>query len=235
MMVGGPPRPDTSIAPGALLRLMALVSPALPIGSFAYSQGLEQAVAMGWVHDEASAEAWIVGLAAESLARVEVPLLARLYRAFSERDDRCVRAWNGRLWAMRATRETRAEETDLGRALARVLASLGIEDAAPWIADVKATHLALFALASVRFAVPLEPAALGYVFSRTESQTSAAARLVPLGQSAAQRILAVAAQTIPASVERGLLLDDDDIGFSAIGQSIASSGHERLYSRLFRS
>jgi urease accessory protein len=227
--------PALGIAPASLLRLMALVSPALPIGGFAYSQGLEQAVALGWVHDEASAGAWIIGLATESLARVEVPLLARLHAAWSTRDVAVVRALNDRLWAMRGTRELRAEEVDLGRALGRVLVSLGIDDAAPWATDAKATHLALFALAAVRFAIPIEPAALGYVFSRVESQASAAARTVPLGQSATQRILAAASQSIPEAVERGLCFQDDEIGFSPVGQSIASSGHERLYSRLFRS
>src|SRR5262252_4111447 len=98
-----------AIQPASLLRLLSLVSPALPVGGFAYSQGLEQAVASGWVHDEASAERWIVGLAAESMARVEVPLLARLCRAWSGADDAAVRRHNDRLWAMRGTRELRAE------------------------------------------------------------------------------------------------------------------------------
>jgi urease accessory protein len=146
-----------------------------------------------------------------------------------------VRALNDRVWAMRGTRELRAEEVDLGRALARTLVAVGIAEAATWMNDHKATHVALFALAAARFFIPARPAALGYAFSRVESQASAAARLVPLGQSAAQRILATAAQLLPAAVDRGLSLDDDEIGFSAAGQAIASSQHQRLYSRLFRS
>jgi urease accessory protein len=223
------------VEPTSLLRLLSLVSPALPIGGFAYSQGLEQAVALGWVTDEASAEAWIIGLATESSARVEVPLLARLQRAWTANDGARARALNDRLWAMRGTRELRAEEIDIGRSLARALVSIGVDEAAPWVADPKATHLALFALAAARFRIPERAAALGYVFSRVESQAGAAARLVPLGQSAAQRILATAARSLPAAVELGLSLDDAEIGFSNVGQSIASSAHERLYSRLFRS
>jgi len=226
---------ETALAPTSLLRLMALVSPALPIGSFAYSQGLEQAVALGWVTDEATAEAWIVGLATESIARTEVPLLARLHDAWARGDIARVRALSDRLWAMRGTRESRAEEVDLGRALARVLLSIGVSDAAPFINDAKATHLAMFALAAARFSIPPDAAALGYAFSRVESQASAAARLVPLGQSAVQRIVATAALALPAALRQGLILQDAEIGLSAMGQALASSRHERLYSRLFRS
>jgi urease accessory protein len=221
--------------PVSLLRLLALVSPALPVGAFAYSQGLEQAVAFGWVKDEASARSWIVGLAGESLARVEVPMLARLHDAWTATDGARVRAGNDRLWAMRGTRELRAEDTDLGRALARVLVSLGIEEARDWMTDAKATYVCLFALAAARWQIPKEAGALGYLFSFAETQVGAAARLVPLGQTSSQRILAAAIGVIPAAVATGLALHDDDIGFSTPGQCIASARHEQLYSRLFRS
>jgi urease accessory protein len=224
-----------AMAPASLLRLLSLVSPALPVGSFAYSQGLEQAVASGWVHDEASAERWIVGLATESAARLEVPLLARLCSAWAERDDGAVRTYNDRLWATRATRELRAEETDLGRSLARVLAALGVDQARAWTSDEKATHLCLFALAAAHFEIQPAAAALGYLFSRVEAQVGAAVRLVPLGQTAGQRILATATVALPAAAEYGLSLADDEIGSATVAQSIASSWHQHLYSRLFRS
>jgi urease accessory protein len=229
------PLSSVALAPGSLLRLLALVSPALPVGAFAYSQGLEQAVALGWVKDEPTAQAWIVGLATESLARVEVPMLARLHAAWVANDTASVRAQSDRLWAMRGTRELRAEENDLGRALARVLASLGLEEAAPWSADPKATYLCLFALAAARWGIPKDAAALGVTFSWAEAQVGAATRLCPLGQTASQRILAAAALAIPGAVERGLQLGDGEVGFSAPGQCIVSSWHEHLYCRLFRS
>lgn len=229
------PQAIPAMAPGSLLRLLSLVSPALPVGSFAYSQGLEQAVASGWVRDEASAERWIVGLATESAARLEVPLFGRLHSAWVRQDDDAVRAYNDRLWAMRATRELRAEETDLGRSLARVLAALGVDRARAWTSDEKATHLCLFALAAAHFEIQPAAAALGYSFSRVEAQVGAAVRLVPLGQTAGQRILATAAVALPGAVERGLLLTDGEIGSATTAQSIASSWHQHLYCRLFRS
>jgi urease accessory protein len=136
---------------------------------------------------------------------------------------------------MRGTRELRAEETDQGRALARVLASLGLDEATSWVGDAKATTVCLFALAAARFDIPVDAAALGYTFSRVEAQVGAAARLVPLGQTASQRVLAAATVGIGPAVERGFALGDEEIGFGAVAQSIASSHHERLYSRLFRS
>src|SRR4051812_39584533 len=74
-------------SPLPLLRLLQLVSPTLPIGTFAYSQGLEAAVAAGWVRDEAGAAAWIGGLLEGSLAAVDLPLLVRLHRAWTDGDD----------------------------------------------------------------------------------------------------------------------------------------------------
>ena len=97
------------------------------------------------------------------------------------------------------------------------------------------THAAMFALGAVRFEVPIEAALAGHAFAWAEAITSAAVRLVPLGQSAGQRLLAAAGAAIPAVVNRALALPDDEIGSAAPGQAIASARHETLYSRLFRS
>ena len=67
--------------PQALLRLCHLVSPALPVGAYAYSQGLEYAVHAGWVHDEASTLDWLQGLSAHAIGTLDLPILLRLYRA----------------------------------------------------------------------------------------------------------------------------------------------------------
>ena len=69
---------------GSLLHLMHLVSPALPVGAYAYSQGLEYAVESGWVTDQAKLQGWLGGVMRESLARVDIPVLLRLHHAWSE-------------------------------------------------------------------------------------------------------------------------------------------------------
>jgi len=219
----------------ALTRLLQLVSPALPIGAFAYSQGLEQAVASGWVSDEATAGEWLFGLLQHSMATLDLPVLERLIDAWRADDRERVDSWTAWLAACRPTRETRAEERQLGAALARALASIGITDAVGWEAREDVTQAAMFALAAARYAIPTAAALAGYAFAWAEATTSAAVRLIPLGQSAGQRLLAAVGEEIPEAVERARDLHDDELAATAPRQAIASALHEALYSRLFRS
>jgi urease accessory protein len=219
----------------SLLRLLQIVSPALPIGAFAYSQGLEQTVSEGWVTNEAEARGWLLGLLESSFATLDLPVLARLMTAWRDGDALAVTRWSRWLLACRPTRELRAEDRQLGGSLARVLDSLGIADAAAWIRRADVTLAAMFALGAVRFDVPPGAALAGHAFAWAEAITAAAVRLVPLGQSAGQRILAAAGAAIPAIAARALTLPDRELGAAAPGQAIASATHESLYSRLFRS
>ena len=219
----------------ALLRLLQLTSPALPIGAFAYSQGLEQANALGWVKDEASAAAWFFGIVTEVLPRLDLPVFAQLYEAWSSGDAGRVRALSEFLHACRESAELSAEDRHLGAALARVLHGLGAPQAEAWIADPDATFATLFSLAAVHFKIPLRSAALGFLFTWLESQVAAASRLIPIGQLAAQRVLSSVLSQLPEAVNRGLDLPAAELGFLAPGLAIASALHETLYSRLFRS
>jgi urease accessory protein len=217
----------------ALLRLLQLSSPALPIGAYAYSQGLEHAVTAGWVHDEESAADWILGLLANALPALEAPVLLRLIDAWAKGSD--VHRWNELLFASRASAELRAEDQRLGSALARLLASLDLPDASTWVSFPRVTHLNMFALASARWGIAPADAVAGYLFSWTENQVGAASRLVPLGQTSAQRILSRATVLIPAAVSHAGSITDDELGFAAPGQAIAAALHETQYSRIFRS
>jgi urease accessory protein len=214
---------------------LQLVSPALPVGAFAYSQGLEPAVAAGWITGEAEAARWITGLLESSLASLDLPVLARLHRAWRDGDAAAVARWSRFLGASRPSGELQAEERQLGGNLARLLAGLGVADAATWIDRDDVTWAAMFALAAHRWELPPAAAAHGYAFAWLEAQVSAAVRLVPLGQTAGQRILLGAGAAIPRAAARADTIADGDIGAAAPALAIASARHETQYSRLFRS
>ncbi len=217
------------------LRLLQLASPTLPIGAFTYSQGLEWAVEAGWVNDLDSLSDWLGGLMYDSLALLELPILARLYRAVEDRDPRRLRHWGERLYASRETRELRLEERNRARALTTLLIDLGMERAADWRAELALCQAAPHALASVHWGIALEDSALGYAWGWLENQVAAAVKLIPLGQTDGQRAQLQLAEALPALVDRALALADSDIGAGAPALAIASARHETQYTRLFRS
>ena len=219
----------------ALMRLLQLSSPMLPVGAYAYSQGLEHAVHAGWVHDERTAHAWIGGVLREGLMRLDVPVLARLYHAWHMADYVAVHWWSSFLHASRESAELQREDRHLGQALARLLRDLEIGDAADWMTCAHASFAGMFTLAVVRWEIPLRMATQGYLWAWVENQAAAAMKLIPLGQTAGQRILYDAATVIPAIADEGLALADDDIGYAAPGLALGSALHENQYSRLFRS
>lgn len=224
------------LEPAALLGLMRFVSPSLPIGAYAYSRGLEQAVCSGAVHDEASAADWIVGLLSHVAVRLDGPIFVRLYRAFECGDDVALERWNALLLASRESAELRLEDTQLGAALARLLAAQGLAPRAAALAERgDVCHATAFALAAVSCQVPLTAAVLGFLWSQAEGQTSAAVRLIPLGQTAGQRLLSRITAVLPGCVAEAAALQDAAIGALSPGLALASALHETQYTRLFRS
>jgi urease accessory protein len=225
----------TMLSDLATLRLLQLSSPALPIGAFAYSQGLEQASLFGWVHDEPSLIAWASGLVCEVMPRLDLPALAELQHAWSRGDLARVRFVSQFLHACRESAELAAEDRHLGAALARVLLGLGVRQAEPWVEDLDATFATSFSLAAAHFQLPVHSAALGFLFAWLENQVAAATRLIPIGHIAAQRVLSQLLLRLPAAVTLGLELPFSAAGFLAPGLTLASALHETTYSRLFRS
>lgn len=218
----------------AMLRLCQLVSPALPIGAYNFSQGLEYAVQAGWVRDESTTLEWIAGVAEQAVSTLDLPLLLRMHDAWSNNDAITARYWSAYLLASRETEELRAEERHLGRSLAKVLVSLQI-DAAEWTKDIDASYACLFARAASHWDIPRAQAASAYLWAWCENQVLAAVKLLPLGQSAGQRILNELLLKIPEQVSVAMLLADDEIGVATPLQGMASAWHETQYSRLFRS
>lgn len=219
----------------SLLRLLQLVSPGLPIGMYSYSQGLERAVEDGWIKDAEQAGDWLQGLLQNGLSKVDLPILARLYDAWSEDDKVTVEYWSQTLMACRETAELRTEDRQTGQALARLLMNLELPEACDWLKRSDATLATLFALAAARWQINKADAMAGYLWGWLENQTLCAVKLVPLGQVAGQRLLKNLAGELPTLVAHALSLNDDEIGGSCFGLALASSRHEMQYSRLFRS
>ena len=224
------------IEPLALSRLLQLASPMLPVGAYAYSGGFEAAIESGTVHDAASARVWIEDVLVLYLARFELPILYRLYRAWAEDGD--VEDWNARFRAGRDTAEGRAETIQMGGSLALLLRDLGGFPEAGLTrlqAMAPVSFPLAYAFASAHWAIPAEAMLHAYAWSWAENQVGVALKAVPIGQVAGQRILAAISAGIPAIVDSAIDYPDSAISNFAPGLTLASCRHETQYSRLFRS
>ncbi|WP_110992802.1 urease accessory protein UreF [Pseudomonas sichuanensis] len=219
----------------ALLRLLQLASPGLPVGGFTYSQGLEWAVEAGWVRDTASFAAWQREQLHDTLGYLDWPLLARLYRACQVGDAQAFAHWSRVLLANRETAELRLEEQQRGSALARLLDGWQLGQASAWRPSLELSQLGGMAWLGAHWSIPLRQLALGLGFAWLEGAVMAGVKLVPFGQQAAQSLLRDLGEELPAVLDQALALDDDQLGGGLPLLAIASSRHETQYTRLFRS
>ena len=218
-----------------LLRLMHLVSPSLPVGAFAYSQGIEWAVEAGWIRTADDLEAWLGDQLCNSVSVLDLPLLARMHRAASARHQESMVGWIDWLLAGRETSELRAEEANRGRALADLLIAWDLPGAPDWKPVLARSQAAGFAFAAAAWDIPPRDAAQGYGWGWLENLVLTAVKIIPLGQTQGQQLLQRLIEGLPAAVDGALKLADDEIGASSPALSIASSAHETQYTRLFRS
>ncbi len=219
-----------------LVRLLQLASATLPVGAYSYSQGLESAVESGIVTGETSALAWIEDALALVTASFEGPMLKRMLDAVQLAAVADLNALNAIFLASRETAELRAETVQMGRSLCRLLAE--IEDTRPLLKLVgelpEPSYPCAWACAANAFHVPRAHAYGAYLWAWAENQVMAAVKLVPLGQSAGQRMLVRLGSLI--SVLAGAAdCDDEHLSNFAPGLALASTAHETQYSRLFRS
>jgi urease accessory protein len=221
-----------------LVRLLQLASPALPVGAYSYSQGLESAVEAGIVRDAQGAGGWIAEVLELSVMRMEAPLLQRMVEAWRAGDAQAVHGWNALLLASRESAELRAETAQMGYSLVRLLFDIG-EFEPHSLASLGAleepTFAAAFAFAAAAWEIAPEAALLAYLWSWVENQVMAAVKAVPLGQTDGQRLLYRIGGGLGEIAARAAALEDDDLGNYAPGLALLSSRHETQYSRLFRS
>ncbi len=218
----------------ALLHLMHLISPSLPVGGFAYSQGLEYAIDSGWLKDDQDLHDWLSGILAEGMARVDLPVLKRFHQAYRRGCDAELIYWNHWLRANRETKELLFEDEQLGAALRRLLVSLEMVSADDRTPE-NPSYCSQFARAGHCYQLPEAELLQGFAWSWLENQVAVACKTLPLGQTAAQKLLLGLMPCIEQAVTTALTLEDDELGATLPGVAMASALHESQYSRMFRS
>lgn len=206
-----------------LSKLLQLASPALPVGAYSYSGGLEAAVEAGVVHDAASAEQWIDDVLEFAVARMEGPILIRMMSKLEP--------WNEFFLASRESAELRAETAQMGYSLNRLLKDLGVGE----VPLEEPSFPAAFAYAAAHWKIAPEAALQAYLWAWAENQVMAAVKAVPLGQTDGQRILLGLGDRISALLPGIFSMQDEDLGNFVPALALLSSQHETQYSRLFRS
>lgn len=232
---------DPALPAPTLLQLIWLASPALPVGGFSYSEGLETAVDAGLVTDEASAGHWLADQLQLALGRSDGPLLAAAMTAWRDGDAARIAALNDWVRVSRESRELRGQTEQMGRSLTDWLRQRWPDD--PRVATLAAlapapTWPVAFALAAVAAGAPPREALLAFGFGWAENMAQAAIKAVPLGQSAGQRLLATLAEALPALAEAALATAASGDGARqnlSPMLAIQSARHEAQYARLFRS
>lgn len=227
---------DSKGPSSGLYRLLTWLSPGFPIGSFAFSHGLEAAAASGAVSDRETLQVWISGIVASGAGRIDADIFRDAHRASSAEDIRALMDANRRGVAFRATAETRLETTAQGEAfLATCRAAWPDPVLDSWAEGEAVCYPAAVGAATAQAGIALDCALLGYLQGLASNLVSAGLRLGIVGQTDGQRILAALEPVIAAAVSGALTRERTSFGSATFAVELASMNHETQYTRLFRS
>ncbi|WP_334504545.1 urease accessory protein UreF [Bradyrhizobium sp. AZCC 1678] len=221
----------------ALYRLMTWLSPSFPVGAFSYSSGIEWAVEAGDITDAASLRDWLAAMLGDGSGFCDAVFLAQAHRAASAQDDSGLREIAELAAAFVPSRERQLETSTQGRAFIEIARSAWACDGLDgMVAACGGTvYPVAVGIVSAAHAVPLAPAMHAFLHAVVSNWISAGARLVPLGQTDSQRILASLEADVAATAKRALEASIDDLGSATFRADLASLRHETQYTRLFRS
>lgn len=229
--------PRTSDA-AALYRLMAWLSPAYPVGAFAYSSGIEWAIEAGDIADATTLQRWLTATIGNGGGFCDAAILVHAYRATAGNDDQALKQVAELAAAFAPSKERFLETTAQGRAFIEATLAAWPYAALSRLAATWEGPLAYpvaVAMAAAGHDIPLEDALTAFLHAIAANLVSAGVRLIPLGQTGGQRVLASLEPVIATTANRALSTALDDIGGAAFRADIASMRHERQYTRLFRS
>lgn len=223
----------------ALAHLLQLASPALPVGAYSYSEGLELLVHDEQVADALSLERWLLQELQWGAMRLEAGIVARVYDVTAGTNvDKANRLfyWNQWLSALREAEELREQSWQMGRSLVRLLLELDPTLEPDLRACGEPCNFAIaFGVAAAHWQIDRQSALVGYLYSWASNLVNAGVRLVPLGQTAGQKVLLNLYPALEQAVVSALSLPDRALESCSWGVAIASMNHEVLYSRMFRS
>ena len=222
----------------ALYRLMTWLSPSFPVGAFSYSSGIEWAVEAGDIVDAASLQLWLSSMLADGAGLCDAIFLVQTRKAVTSGDDASLADIAELASAFVTSRERHLETTAQGRAFIEIARAAW--NSAPLDRLVAACGAAIVypvavGLVSAAHGVPLAPTVHGFLHAVTSNWISAGARLVPLGQTDSQRVLAQLEPVVAATAKRALASQLDGLGSATFRADLASMRHETQYTRLFRS
>jgi len=222
----------------ALYRLLTWLSPSFPVGAFSYSSGIEWAVEAGDIVDAASLRDWLGAMLTDGSGFCDAVLLAHAHRAASSRDDAALRDIAELAAAFVPSRERQLETSAQGRAFIEIArGAWNCDGLDRMISHCNGTivYPVAVGLVSAAHAIPLAPTLHGFFHALTSNWISAGARLIPLGQTDSQRVLALLEPVVAATARRALTATLDDLGSATFRADLASMRHEAQYTRLFRS
>jgi urease accessory protein len=225
-----------------LLKLLQLASPALPLGAYCYSEGLETLVELGIISDRQQFQQWLKTELSYGSIRIESALMLRAYDCVVKRDLASLSDWNGWLSAARETLELRQQSWQMGNSLLRLSKQLLVaqDNLLPLKTTIAAVgntcnYAIAFGIVAAYWQIDRDDALIGYLHSWASNAIGAGVKLIPLGQTSGQQILIQINCKITAAASKILTLDDDNLVSCSWGLALASSLHENQYTRLFRS
>jgi urease accessory protein len=239
MTTANRPETDLSAAEGAALyRLMTWLSPAFPVGAFSYSSGIEWAVEAGDITDAASLQAWLSSLLSDGSGFCDGVFLAQTHRAATTGDDAALREIAELASAFVPSKERQLETTTQGKAFIEIARSAwhhdGLERLVA-VCDGVTVYPVAVGVVSAAHGLPLAATMHAFLHAVVSNWISAGARLVPLGQTDSQRVLAALEPVVIATGARALDASLDDLGSATFRADLAGMRHETQYTRLFRS
>lgn len=219
-----------------LLYLLQLASPALPVGAYSYSEGLETLVDAGTISTEQSLQHWLEQELTYGAIRLETAVMIRAYHAVQTEDIAALIYWNQWLSAARETEELRLSSWQMGRSLVKLLLALQPQ-VSPLVEALEPCNYAIaFGMAAATWNIkPLSSVVLAYLHSWTTNLVTAGVKLIPLGQTAGQRVMLNLFVNLDAASTEIITLEDDHLASCGWGLALASMAHETQYTRLFRS